>query len=125
MKLQETTPLRTKLQNPDGPGAFDSGLSRQLCGPSIVRANTTNEVLDSMRRTARQISAPQHYRLISHLPSLTRILLQLGVLDRERKEFWRFLTHTLVMHRDRLAESLRLAAMGYHFRKLNDGYGES
>jgi radical SAM superfamily enzyme YgiQ (UPF0313 family) len=82
-------------------------------------------VLDSMRRTARQISAPQHYRLISHLPSLTRILLQLGVLDRERKEFWRFLTHTLVMHRDRLAESLRLAAMGYHFRKLNDGYGES
>jgi radical SAM superfamily enzyme YgiQ (UPF0313 family) len=82
-------------------------------------------VLDSMRRTARQISAPQHYKLISHLPSLTRILLQLGVLDRERKEFWRFLTHTLVEHRDRLAESLRLAAMGYHFRKLNDGYGES
>jgi radical SAM superfamily enzyme YgiQ (UPF0313 family) len=82
-------------------------------------------VLDSMRRTARQISAPQHYKLISHVPSLTRILLKLGVLDRERKEFWRFLTHTLLMHRDRLAESLRLAAMGYHFRKLNDGYGES
>jgi radical SAM superfamily enzyme YgiQ (UPF0313 family) len=81
-------------------------------------------VLDSMRRTARQISAPQHYKLISHLPSLTRILLHLGVLDRERREFWRFLTHTLVKHRDRLAESLRLAAMGYHFRKLNDAYGK-
>jgi radical SAM superfamily enzyme YgiQ (UPF0313 family) len=81
-------------------------------------------VLDSMRRTARQISAPQHYSLIKHLPSLTRILLKLGVLDRERKEFWRFLTQTLVSHRDRLAESLRLAAMGYHFRKLNDAYGK-
>ena len=81
-------------------------------------------VLDSMRRTTRQISAPQHYKLIDHLPSLTRTLLRLGVLDRERKEFWRFLTHTLVKHRDRLAESLRLAAMGYHFRKLNDTYGE-
>jgi radical SAM superfamily enzyme YgiQ (UPF0313 family) len=82
-------------------------------------------VLDSMRRTARQISAPQHYKLISHLPSLTRIMLRLGVLDRERKEFWRFLTQTLVSHSDRLAESLRLAAMGYHFRKLNDAYGEN
>ncbi len=81
-------------------------------------------VLDSMRRTGRQISAPQHYKLISHLPSLTRILLKLGVWDRERKEFWRFLTQTLLSHRDRLAESLRLAAMGYHFRKLNDAYGE-
>jgi hypothetical protein len=81
-------------------------------------------VLDSMRRTARQISTPQHYKLISHLPSLTRILLKLGVLDRERGEFWRFLTHTLVKNRDRLAESLRLAAMGYHFRKLNDAYGK-
>jgi hypothetical protein len=77
-----------------------------------------------MHRTTGQISAPQHYKLISHLPSLTRILLKLGVLDRERKEFWRFLSQTLVRHRDRLAESLRLAAMGYHFRKLNDAYGK-
>lgn len=82
-------------------------------------------VLDSMRRTGRQISAPEHYKLIEHLPSLTRIMLKLGVLDRERREFWRFLTYTLVKHRDRLAESLRLAAMGYHFRKLNEAYGES
>jgi len=28
----------------------------------------------------------------------------------------------LVKHRDRMAEFLRLAAMGYHFRKLNDAY---
>ncbi len=93
-------------------------LMRTLYGPREY----SERVLDSMRRTARQISAPQHYKIIAHLPSLARILLRLGVLDRERNEFWRFLTQTLIKHRDRLAESLRLAAMGYHFRKLNDEY---
>jgi hypothetical protein len=52
-------------------------------------------------------------------------MLKLGVLDRERKEFWRFISQATVKHRDRLAESLRLAAMGYHFRKLSDLYGDS
>jgi radical SAM superfamily enzyme YgiQ (UPF0313 family) len=81
--------------------------------------------LDSMRRTAQEISEPQHYNLISGFTSLTRVMVRLGVLDRERKEFWRFLTQTLVRHRERFAESLRLAAMGYHFRKLSDAYSES
>jgi len=78
--------------------------------------------LDSMKRTAKQFTEPQHYNLIGGVASLTRVLVRLGVLDRERKEFWRFLTHTLLRHRDRFAESLRLAAMGYHFRKLSDAY---
>ena len=42
----------------------------------------------------------------------------------ERKEFWRFFTHALVKHHDKLAETLRLAAMGYHFRKLNEVHSE-
>jgi len=81
--------------------------------------------LDSMRRTAQQFSEPQHYKLISSLTSFTRVMLKLGILDCERREFWRFLTHTLLKHRNKLAESLRLAAMGYHFRKLSDAYGEN
>ncbi len=52
-------------------------------------------------------------------------MVKLGVLDCERREFWRFLTQTLLKHRNKLAESLRLAAMGYHFRKLSDAYGEN
>jgi hypothetical protein len=82
-------------------------------------------VLDSMKRTAQQFSGPQHYNLSSSLTALTRVLLKLGVFDGERKEFWRFFSQTLVKHHDRLAESLRLAAMGYHFRKLNEAYDES
>ena len=80
--------------------------------------------LQSMRRTAQESSEPQHYTVVNGFASLVRILLKLGVLDRERKEFWRFFSHALVKHRDRLAESLRLAAMGYHFRKLSEVYGE-
>jgi hypothetical protein len=48
----------------------------------------------------------------------------LGIVDGERKEFWRFFTQALVTHHDKLAETLRLAAMGYHFRKLNDAYSQ-
>lgn len=78
--------------------------------------------LDSMKRTAQQLSEPQHYRLLSSLASLTRVMLKLGLFDGERKEFWRFFSQALVRHHDKLAESLRLAAMGYHFRKLNRAY---
>jgi hypothetical protein len=46
------------------------------------------------------------------------------VLDGERKEFWRFLARTLRRHRDQFPASMRLAAMGYHFRKLNEAYGK-
>ena len=51
-----------------------------------------------------------------------RLVLKLGVIDGERKEFWCFLIQALRKHHDRMTESLRLAAMGYHFRKLNDTY---
>jgi radical SAM superfamily enzyme YgiQ (UPF0313 family) len=82
-------------------------------------------VLLSLRRTAQEFAEPNHYGVISGLTSLSRILFRLGVLDRERKEFWRFFSRSIVRHRDRIAESLRLAAMGYHFRKLSEAYSDS
>jgi radical SAM superfamily enzyme YgiQ (UPF0313 family) len=81
--------------------------------------------LVSMKRTAHELAERPHYNALNALASLTRILLRLGVFDRERKEFWRFFTKTLLKHRNRFAESMRLAAMGYHFRKLSDAYSES
>jgi radical SAM superfamily enzyme YgiQ (UPF0313 family) len=80
--------------------------------------------LDSMRRTAQQFVEPQHYSLFSAVTALARVLLRLGVIDAERKEFWRFFTRALIKHQDKIAETLRLAAMGYHFRKLNEAYRE-
>ncbi|MGZ5483690.1 MAG: B12-binding domain-containing radical SAM protein [Pyrinomonadaceae bacterium] len=81
--------------------------------------------LVSMKRTANEFTERPHYNALNALASFTRILVRLGVFDRERREFWRFFTQTLLKHRSRLAESLRLAAMGYHFRKLSDAYNES
>src|ERR1051325_5203370 len=82
-------------------------------------------VLDSRTRTAHSFSEPTHYGVIRALTTLTRVFLKLGVFDRERKELWRFFTQALIKHRSRIADSLRLAAVGYHFRKLSDAYSES
>ena len=83
-------------------------------------------VLDSLRRTSRSQHSEQHvYGGIAGLTALTRILLKLGVIDRERKEFWRFFVQAVIKHRRQFADSLRLAAVGYHFRKLSDAYGEN
>jgi len=79
--------------------------------------------LDSMKRTQRSGPEPEQYELLSSIATLLRIGIRLGVLDRERREFWRFLGRTARRHRLKLAESLRLAAMGYHFRKLAEVYG--
>src|SRR5689334_15683757 len=83
-------------------------------------------VLDSLRRTTRPHAIEQHvYSPIAGMAALMRILVKLGILDRERKEFWRFFVQALIKHRRQLADSLRLAAVGYHFRKLSEAYGEN
>lgn len=79
--------------------------------------------LDSLKRTRQDISDPNRFDLLSSLAAFTRIMVKLGVLDRERKEFWRFLAQAVAKHRDGFANAMRLAAMGYHFRKLNEAYG--
>ena len=44
----------------------------------------------------------------------------LGVRDRARGEFWRYLRLALTRHREKFAEAMMLAAVGYHFRKLTE-----
>src|SRR3989449_5105425 len=55
--------------------------------------------LDSMRRTTQEFTEPQHYNAISSVASLTRVFVRLGLLDRERREFWRVVTQAMVRHR--------------------------
>jgi hypothetical protein len=78
--------------------------------------------LDSLRRTSHDTPEPTPYNLIEELKALAHLVLKLGVLDVERKEFWRFIIQALRKHHDRMTESMRFAAMGYHFRKLNELY---
>jgi len=80
--------------------------------------------LDSMMRTSQSTSEGNNFRILIGVTSLARLVLKLGVLDSERREFWRFFARTLTKHRDKFAASMRFAAMGYHFRKLNEAYGK-
>lgn len=79
--------------------------------------------LECLRRVSGATPEPTRYDVMKGLMALSRIVVKLGIVDRERREFWRFFRSSLSEHRDQFAHSMRLAAMGYHFRKLADSYG--
>jgi radical SAM superfamily enzyme YgiQ (UPF0313 family) len=76
--------------------------------------------LECLRRVSGTPPPPMGYSIPTALMAISRIVVKLGLLDRERKEFWRFFRHALFEHRRQFGQSMRLAAMGYHFRKLNE-----
>ena len=81
--------------------------------------------LDSLQRTPQEIPEAHQYHGFNAVKAFARIAFTLGVLDSERREFWRFFLHALHKHHDRMTEFLRHAAMAYHFRKLNESYGDT
>jgi radical SAM superfamily enzyme YgiQ (UPF0313 family) len=97
---------------------------------SILRSvYDAREYYDRALECLKRVSQPgpkgqRGNNLIRDLSALTRLTLKLGVRDRERFEFWRYFTQTLAHHRGSFADSMRLAAMGYHFRKLTEAYCE-
>jgi radical SAM superfamily enzyme YgiQ (UPF0313 family) len=68
--------------------------------------------------------APRSSNLLSDAAALGRIVLTLGVRDRARRDFWRYIRRATTAHRHNFTHALILAAMGYHFRKLTEAYGE-
>ncbi len=76
--------------------------------------------LECLKRVSGGGPEQNHYSLMNGLLAFTRIVLKLGLLDGERREFWRFFHRCITEHRQDFAHSMRLAAMGYHFRKLNE-----
>jgi len=56
--------------------------------------------------------------------AFARIALALGVRDPARAEFWRYMKSIVTSHRQNFAHAVTLAAMGYHFRKLTEAFGE-
>jgi len=77
--------------------------------------------LDSLERVVAGAPESQSNRFASDVMALFRIVMALGVRDRARGEFWSYLCHALTRHRKKFAEAMRLAAVGYHFRKLTEG----
>jgi radical SAM superfamily enzyme YgiQ (UPF0313 family) len=63
---------------------------------------------------------PRRKGIAGDIVTLSRIVLALGVRDRARGEFWRYIRCAFTQHREKFAEAVRLAAVGYHFRKLTE-----
>ena len=81
--------------------------------------------LDSLQRVPQDIPEAHQYHGLKAVKAFLRIAFKLGVLDAERREFWRFFLEAARTHHDRMTELLRHAAMAYHFRKLNESYGDT
>jgi radical SAM superfamily enzyme YgiQ (UPF0313 family) len=81
--------------------------------------------LESLQRTPQNFAEAHQYHGLHAVTAFVRIAFKLGVLDAERREFWRFFIKAAHKHRDRMTELLRHAAMAYHFRKLNESYGDT
>ena len=80
--------------------------------------------LDSLKRTTGQGPEPTRFDILGAIAAFARLTFKLGVVDCERKEFWRFFARSAARHPDQFPQSMRLAAMGYHFRKLNEALGK-
>jgi radical SAM superfamily enzyme YgiQ (UPF0313 family) len=76
--------------------------------------------LSCLERVVAGAPVARRNRVTIDVMALFRIVLALGVRDRARGEFWRYLRRALTRHREKFAEAVRLAAVGYHFRKLTE-----
>ncbi|HEX3560126.1 MAG TPA: B12-binding domain-containing radical SAM protein [Pyrinomonadaceae bacterium] len=83
-----------------------------------------SRALECVKRMSMERPEPNKHNAVTGALAVARIALKLGVFDRERREFWRFFRRAVAEHREAFAVSMRLAAMGYHFRKLAESYGE-
>lgn len=77
--------------------------------------------LDCLDRIRQETVEHRHSRVKEGI-ALVKLILKLGVFDRERKEFWWYLRAAFSRHRNNFAQAMTLAAMGYHFRKLTEEY---
>jgi len=77
--------------------------------------------LDCLSRLTHEGPEPHHGGIMGSVTAFMRVVLTLGVRDRERVEFWRYLKRATISHHKYFAHAITLAAMGYHFRKLTEG----
>ena len=78
--------------------------------------------LDCLERVVNVVPEPRRSGFLGDVTALGRVVLTLGVRDPARREFWRYIYRALAEHREKFAVAVMLAALGYHFRKLTEGY---
>jgi radical SAM superfamily enzyme YgiQ (UPF0313 family) len=78
--------------------------------------------LDCLSRFHANRIEPRQSSVISDLKALYNIIATLGVRDRERWEFWKYVLDLVRYYPRDIAHGLTLAAMGYHFRQITEKY---
>jgi hypothetical protein len=78
--------------------------------------------LESLKRMGRSIPKPLRGSVAGNLAALARLVVALGLRDGERREFWLFMREVIMSHREKFADAVMLAALGYHFRKITELY---
>jgi radical SAM superfamily enzyme YgiQ (UPF0313 family) len=81
-----------------------------------------SRALTSLKNTITIGMPPERPLNLENLMAGVRVVFKLGLLDRSRRDFWRFLRRTSSEDRSLLAEAVALAAMGYHFRRITEQY---
>ena len=93
---------------------------RHLLGSIYSPAEFYQRALDCLGRVDQQAPEPAGDPWFKVLLNLGRTLFTLGIRDRERGQFWKFLGRTLFRHPRKLPEAIILASLGYHFRKITE-----
>ncbi len=80
--------------------------------------------LDCLSRFKQNKIEPRRTDLMNDLKAFVKIVVTLGVRDRERVQFWRYLFRLIRYYPREFAHGMTLAAMGYHFRKITISHFE-
>jgi len=81
-----------------------------------------NRALECLSRFHQDRVEPRTSTFAEDARSLAKLVLTLGVRDRERWQFWKYFFNLLRHYPRDVAHGLTLAAMGYHFRKITAKY---
>ena len=80
--------------------------------------------LDCLSRFKQNKIEPRRTDLMNDLKAFVKIIVTLGVRDRERVQFWSYLFRLIRYYPREFAHGMTLAAMGYHFRKITISHFE-
>ena len=67
--------------------------------------------LDSLQRVPQDVPEAHQYHGLKAVKALLRIVFELGVLDAERREFWRFFLGAARTHHDRVASARQATSL--------------
>jgi len=140
------------LQAPPGTKLYERMEKEgRLCAPSsgdnmdgttnIIPAMSMAKLKEGYRRILDEIYAPEHYysRMrtflrdykapkvrrtfqFSHVMAAVRSVYRIGILGRERYQYWKMIFWTLFRYPGLVREAIILSVYGYHFRKVCESH---